>query len=214
MIESGSVIDALTSTVRTRPNPVISLEVHVLAFPLECQAVGTRSRPFFDYLLLAWSRVLKFGVRAEAVEGRFVFFLLADLVGSHDSVEGSVAERNRRVCAWCRFNRLPLLHFKSFFLVLLYPKFMSSFVHLDVVYLLVRVTATTSRRQIVSYVLSVFVEEVLFAFVPFFGFEVGFVFLDLFVSFVEMIGSRGGSGPILLLHLNAVQIAVFAQTEI
>ena len=127
------MVNTLVSAQGASPDPVVASQLHVLAFPFQDHIIGAGSGSCLDDLLLARSGVLEFGVRAEAMEDRFVVLLLFELVcGHNNAVEGIVAEWDGRMCAWRRFNRPSFLHLLAFFLVLVDPKLMGGLVHLQV----------------------------------------------------------------------------------
>lgn len=62
------MVNVMTFSQRSSPNPVVAAQIHVLAFPLQYHIISAGSGSRLDYFLLARPGVLKLGVRAEAMK--------------------------------------------------------------------------------------------------------------------------------------------------
>ena len=140
-----SIVDSWSGAIWTRPYPVVFFYIHVLAFPLEDQVVGTRRRSFFNYFLFVRPCVAETSVWAKSMKSVIRFLFSFCLLSSSDSIKSATISRNGSICSWGRFNRSSFKHFSRLFFVLFNPEFMISFVHFEMRYFNVRVTISCSR---------------------------------------------------------------------
>jgi len=128
-VSSFSMIDTLASTIRSGSNPVVSSQIHILSFPFKPQIVSRRSRPLLNYFLFGRSCVFELGVRTKSMENILIFLLPFHQHCSHYSIKSVVTKWDGRMCSWSRLHWFSFLQLVSLFLMLLYPEFVSCFVH-------------------------------------------------------------------------------------
>lgn len=143
--KQNSVIYSLARTVRPRPYPVVFLQIHIFALPLQHQVVSTWRRSFLYYLLLTRSSVRKSRIWSKTIGSLITLSFSLSFFSCSYSIKSYTVSRNWGVSSWCWLNWPSLQHFIWLFFMLINPELVGSFIHFEMRNIKMRVAIPRSR---------------------------------------------------------------------
>ena len=126
----------------SRSNPVVLLNVHIFSFPFNLHVITTGSWSNLHNLFLIGTIIGELRVTPEPILWLFFHPLFAR---SADPVKSRVFKSARRISWRPRYWRSFLTPIDSLFLMLINPKFMSCFIHMEMLNLKMGIVHSCSR---------------------------------------------------------------------